>query len=277
MKNILKKRIEEERLFIINQSSKRRRKLIKVNMMIFPGKQKEMNGLRNNSVKTMKTIGQSIEINPIKAQNGYLVFKTGSIEIPTNYEYHYLSVNITKTEQTFEELLKEADEFNDVIQIRYLVEKLKREINGITIAKRSKRGLFNIVGTVYKYLFGTLDQDDKDDMEQKINNLVDTSVQNTDLNMIIDVINNGIEIINKLKEKGEREQQVNVLIFNLQHFTEYVEDIELGMQMTRLGLFNPKLLKHDYLKNMNPEKLLRIKTSTWLKTDRDRDSQISRF
>jgi len=44
-----------------------------------------------------------------------------------------------------------------------------------------------------------------------------------------------------------------------------------------LGLFNPKLLKHDYLKNMNPEKLLRIKTSTWLKTDRDRDSQISRF
>jgi len=35
-------------------------------------------------------------------------------------------------------------------------------------------------------LFGTLDQDDKDDMEQKINNLVDTSIQNTDLNMIID-------------------------------------------------------------------------------------------
>jgi len=35
-------------------------------------------------------------------------------------------------------------------------------------------------------LFGTLDQDDKDDMEQKINNLVDTSFQNTDLNMIID-------------------------------------------------------------------------------------------
>jgi len=37
--------------------------------------------------------------------------------------------------------------------------------------------------------------------------------------------------------------------------------------MTRLGLFNPKLLKHDYLKNMNPEKLLKIKTSTWLKED----------
>jgi len=52
--------------------------------MIIPGKQKEMNGLRNNSVKTIifsiilataiqLTIGQGIEINPIKAQNGYLV------------------------------------------------------------------------------------------------------------------------------------------------------------------------------------------------------------
>jgi len=103
------------------------------------------NFLYNISICNSMTIGQSIEINPIKAQNGYLVLKTGSIEIPTNYEYHYLSVNITKTEQTFEDLLKEADEFNDVIQIRYLVEKLKREINGITISKRSKRGLFNIV------------------------------------------------------------------------------------------------------------------------------------
>jgi len=104
-------------------------------------------------------------------------------------------------------------------------------------------------------------------MEQKINNLLDTSVQNTDLNMTIDVINNGIEIINKLKEKRERDQQVSVLILNLQHFTEHVEDIGLGIQMTRLGLFYPKLFKHDYLKNMNAEKVLKIKTSTWLKKD----------
>jgi len=48
-------------------------------------------------------------------------------------------------------------------------------------------------------------------MEQKINNLIDTIVQNTDLIMIIDVINNEIETINKFIEKGERDQQVSVL------------------------------------------------------------------
>jgi len=115
--------------------------------------------------------------------------------------------------------LKEANKFYDVIQIRYLVEKLKREINGIKIAKRSKRGLFNIIGSVFKYLFRALDQDDKDEMKQKITNL-EGKAQNTNLNMIIDVINNGIEVINKLKEDREREQQASYLIFNLQHFTE---------------------------------------------------------
>jgi len=128
--------------------------------------------------------------------------------------------------------LKEANKFYDVIQIRYLVEKLKREINGIKIAKRSKRGLFNIIGSVFKYLFRALDQDDKDEMKQKITNL-EGKAQNTNLNMIIDVINNGIEVINKLKEDREREQQASYLIFNLQHFTECVENIELGIQLTR--------------------------------------------
>jgi len=65
----------------------------------------------------------------------------------------------------------------------------------------------------------------------------------------------------------EQHQQIVVLIFNLQQFTEYIEDIELGMQLTRLGIFNPKLLKHDYLKHVISEKMLKIKTSTWLKTD----------
>jgi len=53
-----------------------------------------------------------------------------------------------------------------------------------------------------------------------INSLSENSKQNTGLSKIIDVINNGIEGVHKLKEDKKREQQVNVLIFDLQHFTE---------------------------------------------------------
>lgn len=209
----------------------------------------------------------NIEVNPINAKNGYLIFQTGTMEIPTSYEYHYLSINITKTMLMFEDIVSEANNYPNVPQIQYLVDKLKREINGLRIISRSKRGLLNVVGKAYKYLFGALDEDDREELEEKINNMSEDSVKTHDLNTILDVINSGIDIINKLKVDKERHQQIAVLIFNLEQFTEYIEDIELGMQLTRLGIFNPKLLKHDYLKHVNSEKMLKIKTSTWLKTD----------
>ena len=36
------------------------------------------------------------------------------------------------------------------------------------------------------------------------------------------------------------------------------------MQLTRLRIFNPKLPINKYLKNINSEKLLNTKTSTWI-------------
>lgn len=144
-------------------------------------------------------------MNPIQAKNGYLIFKTGSINIPINYEYHYLSVNLTKTEQTFANLIKQAEEYGTIAQIQYLTEKLDREMNGIRIIKRNKRGLINIIGTAYKYLFGTLDQNDKEELEQKIYDLSQHSIQINELNEVIEVVNRGIEVINHFSAISEGE------------------------------------------------------------------------
>lgn len=189
------------------------------------------------------------------------------MDLPTNFEYHYLTVNLTKIDITYNNLLKQAQEFNDVVHIQYLAEKLSREINGIQIVRRSKRGLVNAMGTVYKYLFGTLDNDDKEELEDKIKNLAENSIQANELNYIIDAINKGLETVNSIVSEKEKSIKLELLIFNLEHFTEYIEDIEMGMQLTRLGIFNPKLLKHNYLNHVDSEKLLNTKTSTWLKTD----------
>ncbi|OIC16910.1 hypothetical protein A7M48_19895 [Acinetobacter baumannii] len=126
----------------------------------------------------------------------------------------------------FEDIVNEANNYPNVPQIQYLVDKLKREINGLRIISRSKRGLLNVVGKAYKYLFGTLDEDDREELEEKINNMSEDSVKTHDLNTILDVINSGIDIINKLKVDKEQHQQIAVLIFNLEQFTEYIEDIE---------------------------------------------------
>jgi len=40
-------------------------------------------------------------------------------------------------------------------------------MNGLKIVRRNKRGLANFVGTAYKYLFGTLDNNDKEELKRK--------------------------------------------------------------------------------------------------------------
>lgn len=42
---------------------------------------------------TQKAKSQSMEINPVQSKNGHLIFKTGSLDLPINYEYHCLTVN----------------------------------------------------------------------------------------------------------------------------------------------------------------------------------------
>jgi len=42
-------------------------------------------------------------------------------------------------------------------------------MNGLKIIRKNKRGLANFVGTAYKYLFGKLDYNDKEELEGKIN------------------------------------------------------------------------------------------------------------
>lgn len=54
-------------------------------------------------------------------------------------------------------------------------------MNGIRIAKRSKRGLANFMESFYKYLFGTLDQEDKEELQQKISDISKNNVQVSEL------------------------------------------------------------------------------------------------
>jgi len=96
-----------------------------------------------------------IETNPIKSYNGYLLFMTDTINIPDSFEYHCLTINITKTEETCKNLLSPAIGFKEIMQIKCLTEKLQRGMNGLKIVRRNKRGLANFVGTAYKYLYGT--------------------------------------------------------------------------------------------------------------------------
>jgi len=150
-----------------------------------------------------------IETNPIKSYNGYLLFMTDTINIPDSFEYHCLIINITKTEETCKNLLAPAIGFKEIMQIKCLTEKLQRGMNGLKIVRRNKRGLANFVGTACKYLYGTLDNNDQEELEEKINVIAQNSVQVNELNTIIDTFNKGIDIIKKHLEYYENKKFLN--------------------------------------------------------------------
>jgi len=48
-------------------------------------------------------------------------------------------------------------------------------------------------------------------------------------------------MVNSHSKSLGKERKISLLIFNIIHFTKYIEDIEIGLQLTRLRIFNTKL------------------------------------
>jgi len=76
------------------------------------------------------------------------------------YEHHCLRINLTETNiitKFFGKKIKDSP------GMKYLYNKLLKELNGITIHQqnRQKCGLFEILVSSFKFLFGTLDESKK--------------------------------------------------------------------------------------------------------------------
>lgn len=143
---------------------------------------------------------------------------------------------------------------------------MRIELNGITLQKtnRQKRRLINIIGSAYKYLFGTLDNNDRTKIEKQLESVATSSINLHEINDVMQLINSNIQ---KTKEFEDEHSNREQLVYELTQFTEYIEDIAMGMQLSRLGLFNPKLLNYDRLENVDSSNILQIKTSTWINTN----------
>lgn len=70
-------------------------------------------------------------------------------------------------------------------------------MKGLYLANRYKRGLFNILGSVYKFLFSTLNDTDREKVQNQLNTLSNNIIQTNELNHIINKVNTQILEINK--------------------------------------------------------------------------------
>lgn len=201
-----------------------------------------------------------IQINNLDTDHGYLIFSDKPLELPTEFEHHCLRINITEIDKANNLFRKHLSNYTKSPHLKYLYGKLQRQLNGLTLhgESRQKRGLINAVGSMFKFLFGTLDDDDRVKFQGQLENMGKNSIQLHEMNNVINQINENME-------KMERNRNMyDSFTYELMQFIEYVEDVEMGMQLSRLGLFNPKWLNYDKLDNVNNRNILLVKTSTWI-------------
>lgn len=154
-------------------------------------------------------------INPIKCQlqverietnHGFSIVQTNIINIPISFNY---SIHIIDLPQIYK-TLQEIDTFTSELNDTYLVSILKLEIQklndklitlNINTHSRQKRGLINLIGTINKWIGGTMDDEDR----QLINEhciITDTNnhniIENT--NQQIHINTNFNESISKLRD-----------------------------------------------------------------------------
>lgn len=108
-----------------------------------------------------------LQVNQLTENNGYADIKFGDVEIvnTTNTIIHIIDLNeLLKTLEILEENIKAVDLSNKQIlldKIQILHEKTQTIIPN---RRRGKRGLINFVGTAQKWLYGTMDDDDRNEI-----------------------------------------------------------------------------------------------------------------
>lgn len=217
---------------------------------------------------------QTIQIQEISSDRGYVVIQKGTIGIPDKYNELVIKINKTEIQLAYELLEKEFNE-NEFLQTtmtkRYLkIADAERKLFNI----RHKRGLFNALGSGIKFLFGTLDDEDRQEIQSRLKTIEDSTLTQDDINNILYHINNETQYIKNLKNATNvlQNQIVRKVISdgfldNIKSYYEYLKDIQLGLTLSKQGILNPKLIDPDRISELNTNQLEYIKTSLWQEED----------
>lgn len=215
---------------------------------------------------------QSLVIDKINSEVGYAEIQTDEVEIVNAFDIVLHLINPAEILEIVEELersvnLAETDSKKDIAI--HQIEKIKNEIKTL-IPRRHKRGLVNAGGTVLKWVFGTMDEQDKQDIEEHLktidaNNheLVKTVNQqiniNSNFNKTFQLIKNTIEtdrmkISEQLNAITRKTYQDNLLLEQLikvDLIKRQIDNIQDNLVSARLGIIHPSILTEEEIETYN--------------------------
>lgn len=174
---------------------------------------------------------------PVISENGFALIKSKQIPIVENYTKIVHVINITELEENLiliqENIIKlnmsEQDTLFDPI-----VNEIKQAKHNINLfqnkKKRSKRGLLNIVGKLNKYLIGTMDSEDSEEIYSHLQNLDENLKQITGAENSQLIINKNI-----VKNLESVRDQLNA---NQQNITKYFYNVSNTLVLDEIKFEN---------------------------------------
>lgn len=217
---------------------------------------------------------QTIQIQEINSDRGYIMLQQGTTDLPTEFNELILKINKTEIQLAYDLLQREFNE-NPFLQTTMTRRYLKMaEAEKKLFSIRHKRGLFNALGSGIKFLFGTLDDEDRHEIHERLRTIEESTLTQDDINEILYHINNETQIIrnlqnatNVLQNQIVRKVLSDSFLDNIKSYYEHLKDIQLGLVLSKQGILNPKLINPDKISELRTNQFEYIKTSLWQQED----------
>lgn len=216
------------------------------------------------------TTSGTLMMNELQEQNGFVKLRINDVEI-VNTTFTILHIiNIKQLNKAIDEIEDEFDRIEikktelDVLELNTLRAKVRS-----IMPKRIKRGLVNAVGTVQKWLFGTMDDNDRQDIldhmklinennHNAIENLNRQIFINTNFNNSINVLKNAIEADKKYLAKYINQKNIVLknliqtvfhqkLILKIRYLESKINQIQDNVAASKYNNINPSILTVDEL------------------------------
>lgn len=242
-----------------------------------------------------KIEGQKLEVQDLKIGQGYILIRGEEIKIIENYSKILHVINLTLWTDNLELIqhnVDKLDDKNEYPNIIHGLNQLTREIESLTEKNRKKRALLNIVGKGLKYLTGTMDYEDEQEIKTRLSlneennkNVIDGLNEQVKINTkFYENIYNVTKHINKQQTEIKKQfstinneiDRENFKITSMQHAFQIQYDIQLlsdqvkkvkeSILLSQLGLLGKDILSPNEIDkfNITLEKLKDIKSTTIL-------------
>lgn len=217
-----------------------------------------------------------LQVNPVHENAGYLEIKLQEVEIvnQTNTVIHLIDINdINQILDQISENIKNLDIYNKNL-LELEIDTIRIKVKTITPSSiRKKRGAINIIGSMYKWLFGTMDEEDREEIlghletiDQNNHNLISTTNKQISINSyfndtftklkeaIEDDRHKIQETFKEIKEKNNRMakelfylDQLSKLK-NLEHKIEQIQD---NIVASKSNFIHPNIFTNDEILKYN--------------------------